>query len=135
MAEDVSENTIPLNRLLLTSREAQSLSLEQIASQLNLAPAQLEKLENDTLDPEKLTTFERGYVRNYANFLQIDPAVIDRYFLGFDYGYSDLHAVKKYGCTTQKPLLGRSIVKWLLGLALLGVLVLLVLPNFPSLLS
>jgi cytoskeleton protein RodZ len=135
MAEDVSENTIPLNRVLATSREAQGLNLEHIASQLNLAPAQLEKLENDTLDPEKLSTFERGYVRNYASLLQIDPAVIDHYFLGCDYGYSELHSVKKYGCTTHKPLLGRGIVKWLLGLVLLGLLLLLVLPNFPVLLS
>jgi len=135
MAEDVSENSISLNRLLLSTREAKGLPLEQIASQLNLAPAQLEKLEGDTLDPRKLSTFERGYVRNYARFLDIDPAVIDRYFLGCDYGYSELHSVKKYGCTTQKPLLGRGIVKWLLGLALLGLLALLVLPSFPSLLS
>jgi len=135
MAEDVSESTIPLNTVLLAAREAQGLRLEQIASQLNLALSQLEKLESDALDPAKLSTFERGYVRNYANFLQIEPSVIERYFLGCDYGYSDLHSVKEYGCTTHKPLLGRGIIKWFLIVALLGLLVLLVLPNFPNLLT
>ncbi len=135
MAEDVSENTIPLNTLLLAAREAQGLQLEQVASQLNLALVQLEKLESDALDPEKLSTFERGYVRNYANFLQIDPSVIERYFLDCDYGYSDLHSVKAYGGTTNKPLLGGGIIKWFLVLVLLALLVLLVLPNFPNLLT
>lgn len=133
MAEDISENTISLSTLLLTTREEQGLYLEQVASQLNLSPAQLEKLEGDALDPENLTTFERGYVRNYAHLLKIEPAVIEGYFVNCNYGYSELHSVKKYGCTTHKPLLGRGIVQWLLVIVLLVLLALLVLPNFPGL--
>ena len=133
MAEDVSEDVVPLNRLLRSSREAQGLSLEHVASCLNLSSAQLERLESSGVEPEHLSTFERGYVRNYANFLQIDSAVIDRYFVDCDYGYSDLHSVKKYGCTTHKPLLGRGIVKWLLMFALFSLLVLLLLPNVTEL--
>ncbi|VAW48586.1 hypothetical protein MNBD_GAMMA04-777 [hydrothermal vent metagenome] len=125
MTEDVSKNVVSLGTLLLTTREAQGLSLEHVASRLNLSLAQLVKLESRALDPAQLSTFERGYVRNYTNFLQIDTALIDHYFVGCEYAYSDLHSVKKYGCTTHKPLLGRGIVKWLLVFALFGLLALL----------
>ena len=133
MAEDVSEDVVPLGMLLRTTREAQGLSLEHVASRLNLSSVQLEKLESSALEAKNLSTFERGYARNYAHFLQIEPTLIERYFVDCDYGYSELHSVKKYGCTTHKPLLWRGIVKWLLVFALFGLLVFLVLPNFPEL--
>ena len=129
MDDNTLEVSTSLHALLSSTREAQGLSLEQVSKQLNLSLEQLENLEKEGLDPEKLSTFERGYVRNYARLLGIDEASIERYFAGCHYQYSSLHSVKVYGCPTHKPLLGRSIIKWLFALILVGLIVVLIVPG------
>ncbi len=135
MASETSEKRVPLNTVLLEAREAQGISLESVAGQLKLSVVQLKKLEKEGLNPETLTTFERGYVRNYATFLGLDLECIERYFSGYDYGYSALHSVKVYGETEHKPLLGRFIIKWLLVFVLIGLVGALIWSAFPSLLN
>ncbi|VAW49812.1 hypothetical protein MNBD_GAMMA04-1224 [hydrothermal vent metagenome] len=135
MVDETTETVVPLNTLLSQARQARDLSLDKVASQLNLSITQLEKLEENSLNPTQLSTFKRGYVRNYARLLDIEPEVIDRYFLNCDYGYSELHSVDVYGCPTHKPLLGRLIIKWLLILGLIGLVVVLMVSAFPNLLD
>ncbi|MCF6345754.1 MAG: helix-turn-helix domain-containing protein [Thiomicrorhabdus sp.] len=130
MENKTLEESTSLNALLSSTREAQGLSLEQASRRLNLSLEQLEKLEKNGLEPEKLSTFERGYVRNYARLLGLEEALIDHYFVDCHHKYSTLHSVKEYGCSTQKPLLGRSIIKWLFVLALVGLVLLLTVPVF-----
>lgn len=126
MEENTLEESTSLNALLSSTREAQGLSLEQVSKRLNLSLEQLEKLEKDGLEPESLSTFERGYVRNYARLLGIEEGLIENYFANCHHRYSALHSVKKYSCSTHKPLLGRSIIKWLVAFALIGLVVVLI---------
>ncbi len=60
-------------RILAEARERAGLSVDEVARQLRLAPRQVEALEAD--DHAKLpgNTFLRGFLRNYAKLLQIDP--------------------------------------------------------------
>lgn len=125
MKESTLEESASLNTLLSRTREAQGLSLEQVSKSLNLSLEQLENLEKDGLEPENLSTFERGYARNYARLLSIEDDLIDGYFSGCNHHYSALHSVKKYSCSTHKPLLGRAIIKWLVIFALIGLVVLI----------
>jgi cytoskeleton protein RodZ len=61
---------------LRAAREAAGLTLDDVAQQLKLAPRQVQALEDD--DYEKLPgrTFVRGFVRNYARFMQLDPDAV-----------------------------------------------------------
>ncbi len=130
MEESILEKSTSLNTLLSSTREAQGLSLEQASKRLNLSLEQLGKLEKDGLEPEKLSAFERGYVRNYAHLLGLEKSLIDHYFADCHHKYSALHSVKAYGCSTHKPLLGRSIIKWLFVLTLVGLVFVLMFPVF-----
>ncbi len=135
MEENTLEESTSLNALLSSTREAQGLSLEQVSKRLNLSLEQLENLEKDGLEPEDLSTFERGYVRNYARLLGIEEALIDDYFASCHHRYSALHSVKKYSCSTHRPLLGRSIIKWLVAFVLVGLVVVLIGSEFSHLLG
>jgi len=135
MTDETPVMEMPLNEMLIKSREAKALSLESVASQLNLSIIQLEKLESESLNPAELNTFERGYVRNYAALLGLDSPVIEAYFSEKNYVYSELHSVRRYGSSISKPLLGRSVIKWLLIFLVIGLMAGLILSVFPGLLA
>ena len=59
--------------LLMAERRAQSLSLGDIARQLKLSVRQVEALERDDHDAFAGMVFVRGFLRNYAKLLQLDP--------------------------------------------------------------
>lgn len=58
---------------LAAERQAQNLTVEQVASQLNLAPRQIVALENDDFAALPGMVIVRGFVRTYAKLLKIDP--------------------------------------------------------------
>lgn len=58
---------------LRRAREAQGLTLGEVAQQLKFAPRQLEALEEDRYDVLPGVTITRGMVRNYARLLKVDP--------------------------------------------------------------
>ena len=58
---------------LRAAREAAGLSLEQVAQQLKLAPRQVKALEDENFGELPGRTFSRGFVRNYARLLNLDP--------------------------------------------------------------
>lgn len=60
-------------RLLSAAREGQGLSLEEVARSLKLAVRQVEAMERGEYDKLPGITFVRGFIRNYARLLQIDP--------------------------------------------------------------
>jgi len=62
--------------MLLAAREARGLSVEAVAQQLKLSPRQVRALETDdfTLLPGR--TFVRGFVRNYARLVALDPELV-----------------------------------------------------------
>ena len=59
--------------LLLAERRNQGLSLGDIARQLKLSVRQVEALERNEYDSFQGTVFVRGFLRNYARLLGLEP--------------------------------------------------------------
>lgn len=55
-------------------REERGMSLGQVSAHLKLTPRQLEAIERGDLSALPGSAFSRGFVRNYARFLGLDPA-------------------------------------------------------------
>jgi cytoskeleton protein RodZ len=61
---------------LLAERRAQGLSLGDVARQLKLSVRQVEALERDEYSAFPGPVFVRGFLRNYAKLLQLDPEAV-----------------------------------------------------------
>ena len=61
---------------LKAAREAAGLSLDAVAQQLKLAPRQVKALEDDDWQRLPGRTFARGFARNYARFVRLDPDAV-----------------------------------------------------------
>jgi len=59
--------------VLRAAREAMGLSLDSVAQQLKLAPRQVVALEEDDYARLPGRTFVRGFLRNYARLVHVDP--------------------------------------------------------------
>ena len=59
---------------LRRTREAQGLSISEVANALKLNPRQIEALESGRFDQLPGLAFTRGFLRNYARLLKIDAA-------------------------------------------------------------
>jgi cytoskeleton protein RodZ len=66
--------SISVGAELRAAREAAGLGLSEVADRLKLSLRQLEAIERDDFDSLPGATFVRGFVRNYARFLELDPA-------------------------------------------------------------
>lgn len=64
---------LPAGSMLRNAREAAGMTLDTVAQQLKLAPRQVTALEEGDYASLPGRTFVRGFVRNYARLLQIDP--------------------------------------------------------------
>ncbi|TDR77776.1 RodZ domain-containing protein [Paludibacterium purpuratum] len=64
---------VSVGRALRAGREAAGLSLNEVAERLKLSLRQLDAIERDDFGALPGATFVRGFVRNYARFLEIDP--------------------------------------------------------------
>ena len=63
-------------RLLAREREAQSLSVADVARQLKLSACQIEALEAGHYQKLPGTVFVRGFIRNYARLLRLNPEAL-----------------------------------------------------------
>ena len=73
-AAEISSGPVPgVGARLRLAREMRSLSVSDVAQVLKLGPRQVEALENGDWQGLPGQTFIRGFVRNYARMLQIDP--------------------------------------------------------------
>jgi cytoskeleton protein RodZ len=59
---------------LAAYRQERGWSIEQVASHLNLAPRQVQAIENDDYPALPPLAVLRGFVRAYAKLLKVDPA-------------------------------------------------------------
>lgn len=59
---------------LAARRQAQGWTIEQVANQLNLAPRQVQAMEDDNYAALPGIVIARGFVRSYAKLLKLDPA-------------------------------------------------------------
>lgn len=74
MIASASPDGFSPGRILSNARKARGLSIEDVAQALKLAPRQVEAIEVDAFDQLRGLTFARGFVRNYARYLGVDPA-------------------------------------------------------------
>jgi len=65
-------------QMLRETREARGLTIAEVAQHLKLTPRQVEAMEAGDLAHLPGPAFARGFVRNYARFLHIDPAHFNR---------------------------------------------------------
>jgi cytoskeleton protein RodZ len=71
----MSDASLSVGAQLAREREAQGLSVADVANRLKLTPKQINALENDQFDSLG-PVFSRGFVRNYARLLQLDVQVL-----------------------------------------------------------
>lgn len=64
---------LSVGKQLQQAREARGLAVGDIAQALKLGPRQVEALERDEWTDLPGTTFIRGFVRNYARLVGVDP--------------------------------------------------------------
>ena len=62
--------------LLRAARESQGLAIDTVAQHLKLAPRQVRALEEDDFAQLPGRTFIRGFARNYARLMHLDPDAI-----------------------------------------------------------
>ncbi len=110
-----------VGQLLREAREAQGLTLEDAAVRLRLMHRQIEAMERDDFESLGQPVFARGFVRNYARLLGLDPESLLARMAGAP---ADPPAV-----TPVEPPVSRSWLAspWLL-LALLGLLLVVAVP-------
>ena len=73
-AESVTE--ITPGTVLRKGREARSLSIEEVARALRLSTKQIAAIEAGKLETLGGEVFVRGFIRNYARFVHIDPEFV-----------------------------------------------------------
>lgn len=72
--EDACQSTLAPGARLCARRQELNWSVEQVAKQLNLAPRQIQALENDNYAALPGMASVRGFIRSYAKLLKIDAA-------------------------------------------------------------
>jgi len=72
-AEPQIEGRPSAGKALAEARERLGLNVAEVAHQLRLSPRQVEALEADDYASLPGKTFLRGFLRNYARLLQLDP--------------------------------------------------------------
>lgn len=106
MSELESEsNSISLSQKLLKAREERGLTQAEVSKALNLMLSQIEKLEQPDMQLQNMTAFERGYLRNYAQFLDVDMGPYEAEFPDGGLVGSDLKSMSRFQYPAPKPLL------------------------------
>lgn len=110
-----------VGQLLREAREAQGITPEEVAGRLRLMNRQVEAMETDDFESLGQPVFARGFVRNYARLLGLEP---------------DALLARMEGAPEEKPVVSPAdsppqhawlTSPWLI-LLMLGVLLLLALP-------
>ncbi|MCP1293134.1 DUF4115 domain-containing protein [Chromobacterium sp. S0633] len=116
---------------LKAAREAAGMGLGEVADRLKLSMRQLEAIERDDFTILPGATFVRGFVRNYARFLQIDPEplmhALDRQFPSAVNDVANLvrdgaHEAPGHSGETPASDEGGSSGKWIVGLLVVAAL-------------
>ena len=127
MAEDNRQPAPPatpekrsVGETLKAARNAQSLTLEQVATELRIELPQLEALEGDRFERIGVPVFVKGYLRQYGARLGLDP----RDLLMQYYQQNSLKEVQVQPSKTIKLRDERQITVWVI--AALAILVVIV---------
>lgn len=128
MTEIVNELKSELAEKLAQARESRGLQVETVAGKLNLAVEKIQLLESEKLQLESMTTFERGYLRNYAGFLGVDISLYENAFPDGSTVASELKSVERFRYKTPKSfkerVWGKALFYVLIALLIAGLLML-----------
>src|SRR5918996_427226 len=72
-ARYAKSESLSAGALLAAAREELNLSVSEVARHLKLSPAQVEALEEGAYERLPGRVFVRGFLRNYAKLLGLDP--------------------------------------------------------------
>jgi cytoskeleton protein RodZ len=123
-----SSSSASAGATLKAAREAAGLSLDAVAQQLKLAPRQVQALEDDDYQHLPGRTFVRGFARNYARHVHLDPDAV----LALLPGAEAAPALERPTLAPTRRPMGelpvegmarRSALRWLIPLLLLCVVV------------
>jgi cytoskeleton protein RodZ len=118
----MSENgQSPVGQVLREARLAQSLTIEDVAARLRLMQRQIEAMETDDFGSLGQPVFARGFVRNYARLLGLEP---DALLMRMEGAPAELVAVRQPELSLQRSWLASP---WLV-FVLLGLFVLVTAP-------
>ena len=73
LAETLSPSELSVGQQLCAAREARGLTVADVAKAIKLGRRQVEAIEADDWPSLPCTTIIRGFVRNYARLLELDP--------------------------------------------------------------
>lgn len=93
--------------MLAAAREAQNLSLADVANRLKLSVSQVEALERGAYEHLPGPVFVRGFTRNYARLLRLDPDVVTR-ALEDNLPRATAEEAETLAADTQIPMPGKS---------------------------
>jgi cytoskeleton protein RodZ len=115
--------------LLAAAREELNLSVSDVARHLKLSPAQVEALEEDAFDRLPGRVFVRGFLRNYAKLLGIDPQPLLR---TIDHEMPQPAAVEEPPPSAEVVMPREQPARWptYLGLTVMAVVILLAIYEF-----
>src|SRR5258705_7844776 len=94
---------------LAAAREACGFSVADVARQLKLAPWQIEALETGNYARMPGTVFVRGFIRNYARLVKLDPAAL--LMPASAQGSSPMHAAREPSPPVEIPSHRASAIK------------------------
>jgi len=128
--------SVRVGAALKSAREHSGMSLGEVAERLKLSIRQLQAIENDDFQQLPGATFVRGFVRNYARFLQLDPEpLMQALEQHFPSAVNDVVNLARHDSTVQPPSMAETLAKvghprsrhgrwWGLGLLVLAVVAL-----------
>ena len=105
--------------LLAKKREALGISVQEVADALHITMHYVRALETDAHDKLPGDVFIKGYLRSYANLLQLDPTVIVNVYLD----YSSERANAEFESGTRRRSGNNRRIPWIVvsGVAFVGM--------------
>ena len=121
----LAENSLAptLGELMIAARERWNLSAGDVARQLRLALRQVQALEANRFESLPGNTFVRGFIRNYAKVVQIDPAT---FLDAYERTRPQTHAPETWPRNERIDFTAKPMPKWvwyLVGVAVAAMLI------------
>ncbi|WKE64661.1 DUF4115 domain-containing protein [Gallaecimonas kandeliae] len=126
MAEPNDEKeTLSAGQRLRQAREARGWSVEEVAKRLNLRLSVVEQLENDDYDRNSPATYTKGYIRAYCRLLDLPESEVMAELCADQLKSQTESNMQSFSrrTTREKSDSWLTLVTWLIGLAILGLLV------------
>lgn len=98
-----------LGELMVAARERWNLSAADVARQLRLGLRQVEALEESRFEVLPGNTFVRGFIRNYAKVVQVDPVT---FLEAYERSHPQIRAAEIVTQTEQIEFSTKPIPKW-----------------------